>query len=942
MLDAASLEAIAQEARNCFLNEDAPEYIEMLVNGLEELTIAFTASQEDTDLNSTYKELGRAAHSLKGGAGMAQMTAIQQLSHKLEDLFEALEQERIQDKDIALEFITNAVEKLEYLIELANTGESEDVSLEASKEIIGALEEYLSTLESFEDSLKLDNTSLDFIYTALAVDLEECIKRLETLISPSTTFEDLNKALMIFEEECSLLGQALGLPWLEECINVSKQVKELGKIPIHELAKITITEIRQLVIKFIDSQIGESPKVSDALLKLLPQSSSQESIGVTLQTSTSLDENISQNQEGQNLATQSQNSNYLRITIHRLNNMSNTVGELLINHERLLLSDNQLKQASINLKNKARQLNPLREEIEYFYDKFSIRNLILSDSDENKSEKFDPILMDNYTELHSTLQNFQELMMQVHEISEDIDFVSRELQETMAQMRQSLDTLDEDLTQSRLVPFGSVARYYVKPIEGYNRQYHKSVQLVIEGENVLVDQAVLEQLRNPFTHTIRNAFDHGIELPQEREALGKPMTGSIILAAVVKSNQVVITIADDGRGINLKKVYQKAINVGLCPKTSSFESLSQDQILDFIFTPGFSTADKVGNLSGRGRGMDIVKLEIEKLGGNIKVDTTPGLGTKFTIRIPLSLNIFSLLLVRCQQQVLAIPSEDIARIISLVEFPLENTSPPTIIWDDKSTPVIPLDQLLPYYVKGIFDQSSNFGNRHIGLVLKVNGKHLVVTVDSIVGEKELVVKPFDNTVPVPPYIGGCTILGSGQVVPILVPDYFEELLGDGVSLVEAGIKGNTTDISSAQSSTSQSSTSQSSQKKPISTEGISILAIDDSIAVRRTLNRVLTQSGYQVVQAKDGKEAWDILTQSNLHFDLAISDLEMPVMDGFALLKLIRSHQSWQDLPVIILTSRETQLHREKAMTLGANAYMTKPFHPIGILDTISSLLDNQ
>jgi len=887
MLDAASLEAIAQEARNSFLYEDAPECVAMLTTGIEKLRLEYKKPTEAKNLTKIYKDLGRAAHSIKGGAGMANISALNQLAHKLEDLFEALEQERVQDKPMAIELLSLGIEEVENLINAACNGLPEDGV--NTQELIIALEEFLKTLETAPDTPNLLGDSTEFVTTAISVDLKACINQLNNLLTKPTPEKALSEGLIIFEEECSLLGQALNLSWLEEFGSLLKQARELNKTSGSELVKIAVEEASNLSSQFLAN--SENPQISEKLTNLLPSSVKPLETPPPEETKP---------KETQDFSTPNVSQN-VRIPLERVNRMSETVGELLINYERLLVYEHQLRQASQNLRKNGKQLPPLQEQIQSFYDGLTITD--------QYSEEFDPLEFDRYSAVHTSLQQFQELMVRVMEIREDIDLMRREFKETLVEVRQYLDHLHQDVIQSRLVTFGSVAASYVQPVEKLNQQHRKLTKLVIEGENVLIDQAAIEQLRTPFTHLIRNAFDHGIETPKQRIEAGKPETGIIKLAATISSNQVIITITDDGRGINFKKVYDKALSLNLCPPTTTFEQLKKEEIIEFIFLPGFSTATTVSALSGRGMGLDIVRLQVERLRGTLTIDSTFGQGTSFIIRIPLSLNILPLLLFRCQQQNFAIPSANIRTIISLIEFPAENYH---ILWQNLLIPYRNLAALLPYHQSGIFDPS--LPNPKIGLVLTTKGKNLVVGIDKILTEKELVVKPFDDTVPVPPYLAGCTVLGTGEVVPVLVPDFLDELLSFNQPKLAR-------------------------KEQPIINETPSILVIDDSIAVRRTLNRILTQSGFTVVQCRDGKEAWTVLNQGNHHFNLAICDLEMPELDGFSLLKMIRSQAIFQDLPVIILTSRDNDLHREKAKELGANGYFTKPFHPVSFLEAIQSFV---
>jgi type IV pili sensor histidine kinase/response regulator len=907
MLDAASLAAIAQEVRNCFLYEESPEYLKTLTQGIEQLDNYFKTGKSAEKLTDIYIELGRAAHSIKGGAGMAEMPTVAKLAHKIEDVFEALEQNRVPHRQTALQLLTLAVEELENLINLEVNGQREGDET-ASLELIAALEEFLQTVEDADEPGEIGFTSNDFIQTALSVDLDACLNRVEQILADSAaaTPKNISQALKVLGEECTFLGQALSCFWLVDIAREIANLQEANKIEVSELAEIAIAEIKHLRTQFLQSQAQEDLTFSEAFSQLLPEQ----------KTETTFEEKEAKQQ----LQPTQPSSPNLRIPIERITRMSDTVGELLIYHQRLQLYENQLKQASLNLKKRTQALFPLKEQVEDIYDRLTItenQEIALNRSQKHSDlGEFDALEFDKYTQVHTTLQSLTELMVQVQEVREDVDLLSREFTETLLTMRQSLDNLDRDLTQIRLVPFATLAGSFINPIKKLTKRYNKSVELVIEGEQVLIDQAIVEKLRTPFNHIIHNAFDHGIESPEARKKAGKPTTGQIKLSAKVQANHLVITIADDGHGININKVYQKATSLGLFPQNISRTQLSKEQILDLIFSPGFSTAQTISDLSGRGMGMDIVRAEIEKLRGTIKVKTETGKGTQVTLRIPLALNIIPLLLVRCQQQKLAIPSDNVLGIIRLADYPIKNDK---VLWQKELIPLYPLFKILPYNSAGVFDYSPDIPHPNIGLLLKISGEKIFLAVDAIADEKELVVKGFDDTVKIPAYVAGCTVLGTGEVVPILVPDYLKQLLTTW--------ERKPVDID-ARPETAKSS------------EGASILVIDDSIAIRRTLNRILTQAGYQVVPCRDGKEAWNVLQTANQNFDLAICDLEMPGLDGYKVLQLIRFSDTWQDLPVIMLTSRENDLHRQKAMNLGANAYMTKPFHPVAMLETVKDKLN--
>ncbi|MBD2308265.1 response regulator [Chroococcidiopsis sp. FACHB-1243] len=853
VLDAASLEAITQEIRTCFLYEDAPDQLSVLEQGIRQLQ----ATDPEVNLSGLYSTMLRAAHSLKGGAGIAQFTTLSRLSHHLEDLLQALQHERVEQQELAYELISLSIEQIGSLI-------------------------------------------------VTAIGNPEGVDRLEatTLLPTTTAIENFLQSLPpITRTEPT--GEEFSLP-NSQTFNPSAPHPPT------------------------DSQLlNDSLAIASGIRSL-----------------------------------------NLKIPVSRLERIDNTIGELFISYERLSLYQEQLHQVDLTLKQRAAQLNPLSEDMQALYNQlaalgrksrgkraegaegteelrgrgvegqFKIQNSKLIPNSEFRQPKAKRSVIPNSeyssrTTHHALLnyqlptsnsfQELQELIVQVQEARADVEFISLEMREALVELRQQLDDLRGDLTESRLVKFGSLANQFAAAHQSFSQRYGKSVQLTIEGRETTIDRAILEQLKIPLLHLFRNAFDHGIESSSERQASGKSPIARMSLIAVTEGNQLIITLADDGRGIDLTAVRQRAEALGLCDSTAV---LSSEQILEFLFRSGFSTSTTVTTLSGRGLGLDIVRLQVERLRGTIGVETTAGQGTKFSISIPMSLNILPLLLCKCQQQTLAFPASQVKEVIVLSEYATGLQHGSTIAWRNLPARLYYLPQFLPYQWRRGAITSLSFANateldQRLGIVLEIEAETVVLAVDQMLGERELVLKPFDATVKVPNYLLGCTVLGTGEIVPVLSPDRFQELLSQ-FSVAPATIR---------QESSRQETFSATTEEIP------KILIVDDAIAFRRILERILTAAGYKVVQCRDGQEALEKLSSSEERFDLAISDLEMPRVDGLSLLREIRASSQWQKLPVIVLTSRENQWHRQTAFGLGATEYFTKPFCTDDLLQAIANLL---
>ncbi|NHC38225.1 hybrid sensor histidine kinase/response regulator [Scytonema millei] len=853
VLDAASLEAITQEIRTCFLYEDAPDQLSVLEQGIRQLQ----ATDPEVNLSGLYSTMLRAAHSLKGGAGIAQFTTLSRLSHHLEDLLQALQHERVEQQELAYELISLSIEQIGSLI-------------------------------------------------VTAIGNPEGVDRLEatTLLPTTTAIENF-----------------------------------LQSLPPSPRAEVTGEEFLLSNSQSFNPSAPHPPTDSQLLNDSLAIASGIRSLN-------------------------------LKIPVSRLERIDNTIGELFISYERLSLYQEQLHQVDLTLKQRAAQLNPLSEDMQALYNQLAalgrksreqgagsreqgaVNNPLhptphtphptphtLHPTPHTLSTTSHQPLATSHSQLttydlrlttyqiptSNSLQELQELIVQVQEARADVEFISLEMREALVELRQQLDDLRGDLTESRLVKFGSLANQFAAAQQSFSQRYGKSVQLTIEGRETTIDRAILEQLKIPLLHLFRNAFDHGIESASERQGSGKSPIARMSLIAVTEGNQLIITLADDGRGIDLTAVRQRAEALGLCDSNAV---LSSEQILEFLFRSGFSTSTTVTTLSGRGLGLDIVRLQVERLRGTIGVETTAGQGTKFSISIPMSLNILPLLLCKCQQQTLAVPASQVKEVIVLSEYETGLQHGSTIAWRNLPARLYYLPQFLPYQWRRGAITSSSFANateldQRLGLVLEIEAETVVLAVDQMLGERELVLKPFDATVKVPNYLLGCTVLGTGEIVPVLSPDRFQELLSQ-FSVAPATIR---------QESSRQETFSATTEDIP------KILIVDDAIAFRRILERILTAAGYKVVQCRDGQEALEKLSSSEERFDLAISDLEMPRVDGLSLLREIRASSQWQKLPVIVLTSRENQWHRQTAFGLGATEYFTKPFCTDDLLQAIANLL---
>ncbi len=911
--DPALLESITQEARQCFLEEDAPGYLQTLEQSLQQILSAQTPD---------YKAMMRAAHSIKGGAGVAQLPALSKLAHKLEDLLECLADRTLQPNHPQVrELLQRGIEELAYLFSQVTM--TDEVT--ADPELLLALDRFHSSTkgsggaggqESGGAGGQVASGKAKLIRMALETDLEGCLQTIATLLQSNATPAQLVKGLRNFADECTLLGEAFSLAWLIIVVDplVDSAITSLTAPDLIALGQETIAQVRQQRSQYLrtedEGQKTETAgKAEDEGQRTKDEGQRTKDEGRKLPDTSFIpptkDEVLSL--DSPNFAP-----SQLRIPLHRLEQMGSAVEELLIHHERLTLQQHQLKQASQTLRRLVEQAKPVRDQVQFLYNEVSTGTTAMTASSSDNPE-FDSLEMDRYTTLHTSLQAFEELITQIQEARVDIDLVGRELGQDLGQVRLDLDQLYDNVTKSRLVSFRAYAQRFLPQVRRLSQRFGKPTDLTIAGD-LLVDRVLLEQLQTPLTHLLNNAIDHGIESADDRFIFAKPTTAQIELSARTEGTEVVITCQDDGRGIDLAIVYQRAVQRGLCSPKVPMNQLRRDDILDFIFQPGFSTASTVSDVSGRGVGLDIVRTQVRQLRGQVRVDTRPGQGTTFTIRLPLSLNLVSLVLCQAQQRTVAIPTDSILEILpyadlmTMVGIPSGDQPPNSIVWHGQRIPLMPLMALLPYHNLAVPAIAPR-----VAMILRGPETAIAVTIDTIIDERQLILKSFDDTLPVPPYIAGCTILGTGEAVPVLLPQYFKPLL-----------------------ITFQSAPSLST---PTIHSDRTILIAEDSTGARRSLERILSQAGFAVIPCRDGQEALEELQQRQDGVDLVISDVEMPRLDGFDLLQRIRTHAHWHSLPVVMLTSRTGDRHRQKAISLGASGYLGKPITPNELLTSLATLI---
>lgn len=558
----------------------------------------------------------------------------------------------------------------------------------------------------------------------------------------------------------------------------------------------------------------------------------------------------------------------------------------------------------------------------------------------------DHLEMDRYSEIHLFLQELMEKIVQVQELTEDLDLKLEDTQRKARNLTRTSHILQDQVTQVRMRPFSDLVKGFPRAIREMELRYGKQVQLKISGSTTLIDRTILEALKDPLVHLLRNAFDHGIEKPDERLKKGKAPLGTIELSAAYRGNQTVITLSDDGSGINFEKIRLAAFEMGL--EESMLVKATEKELLDLIFEPGFTTASAVSDLSGRGVGMDIVRTQVQQIRGQINIDTVPGKGTTFVISVPFTLSVVRVLLLETGGIMFAIPSNAVEEmLIASEDMVLTSTGVKYLHWDDSMIPFYALREWLHFsrpYEKPQTDAVPKI-NQPVVLIMSQGNERIALEMESYWGEQEVSIRTIEGPIKLPSGFTGCTITGDGRVVPLVDATGLLRIIEQGRSGKEAALSWTESEMRTTTSTHQQweeghklDSVDRQASSYATASFKATVMVVDDSINIRRFLALTLEKAGYRVQQAKDGQEALELL-KKGLPIAAVICDIEMPRLDGYGFLAHVKSEPLFRSLPVMMLTSRSGDKHRQIAFNLGAIAYLTKPFQAQELLQTLESVI---
>lgn len=611
----------------------------------------------------------------------------------------------------------------------------------------------------------------------------------------------------------------------------------------------------------------------------------------------------------------------IRVSYGRLERLMNLVGELVIGRGRLEQRLGVLAQLSQQvLAFKSRLVDSVQsfsDKHTFTYQEAPTRSSTLANQSFPSLGDFGDLELDKYDDFNILARRIGEVTADITESMSQLDGSIQRAHDEMSHLQHLTLVMRDEIARARMVPIGTPFTRFRRAVREVARASNKEVSLLTSGEQTEVDTGIVERLVDPLVHLVRNAVYHGIEPAADRIAKGKAAVGTIYLHAAHRGNSIIIEVEDDGAGLDFRKIRAKAEAIGLA-QSRDIQAMSDTDVLQLIFMPGFSTADTVGDQAGRGVGLDVVKRVIEDMNGHIDVESELGIGTKFTLNLPLTLLIATALLVRVGTEKYAIP------LLSIQEVTLPT---PSSVREEGNRTLLQINEqrIELHSLRHVLRRESGVVDSTLPVVIvRTAGATVGLVVDELLGRQEIVIKPLGPLKPLESsYFSGATIDPEGRVVLIIDPN----------RLMAKELKKSPADTIFLQS-TPLSEPPEHLSNEP---QAARLLLIDDSLSIRKFVGRMLESAGYLFDTAVDGEDG--LRKASTTMYRMILTDLEMPKLNGFEVIQVLRSRPETRHTPVVVMTTRARDKHRQMALNLGANSYIAKPVEERMLLQEVARWL---
>lgn len=623
----------------------------------------------------------------------------------------------------------------------------------------------------------------------------------------------------------------------------------------------------------------------------------------------------------QTVSPAKESTQFLRVPLDRIDSLVGLVGEMIVNRSSFAQRLTEMEQRIEDMQTALSRFRTVAHDVETRYSVEALRsgtrgtggartNTPLAPS--SKSDSLDSLEFDRYTEFHLLARTLSESTNDVAVITSEFRNLHGDFDSLLGRQQRLTRDAQDNLMHIRMVPVSNIVNRLDRTVRSVSNKLGKKVDLVVKGEGTELDKTVLEEITDPLLHLIRNALDHGVESPEARAAAGKPEKATLQIEALNQGTQVTIRVSDDGGGLDLAKIRNLAVNRGMIKED---QELSQEELRSLIFLPGFSTADKLTDVSGRGVGMDVVREAVQRLKGSIAVESELGQGSTFTVHLPTTLAVSRALLIESNGQEFAIPMQAIQQIIRLDPANVSVVgSQPIVNLGDRT---VQLKEMANHLQLRSEDKAA-FEQVRPMLLVRTGDDEMAITVDDVIGGQDIVVKTLGDHLASVPGLIGATVAGDGTVIPILDPS---DLVGQQIAKRAATSFANSSEVATVD-------------------RRRTAMVIDDSISVRRVTTNLLRSSGWDVLAGKDGVDALEVLETAETPPEVFLCDMEMPRMDGIELIGRLRNQEEFRNTPIVMVTSRAGEKHRKMAADAGADEHVVKPFNDDQLIDLITRLVN--
>jgi chemosensory pili system protein ChpA (sensor histidine kinase/response regulator) len=891
----------------------------------------------DTGNSLEIQSLQRDLHTLKGGARMAEVQPLGDLGHELETLYEALALDRLPVQPVLFDLLHRCHDRLAEMVDQLGAGQP----LTGGDDLIAALHDYLRDPGAFT----LPDASAEPAPAPVPSQPAEADAAPDTVLPDEVDLEILDVFLEEAEELCEIIDGCL-VSWRDH--PESRDFSDDLKRALHTLkggARLSgLNELGEMSHRFetlmhnLESQrrdpdendfqamTVEFDALNERLVELRRAAAAQPLPAQPPATRETRPEASAQpGVKREERRPQSQPQEMVRVGADVLEALVNLAGETSINRGRV---EQSISEFGFNIGEMGSTVVRLYEQLRRLDAETEAQIMSNYQKGVDSGEidgRFDPLEMDQYSELHQITKQLSESASDLLDLKNTLLDRTRDTETLLLQQQRINTDLQEKLMRTRMVPFSRLVPRLRRIVRQVSGEVGKRVAFDVINPEGELDRTLMERVVAPLEHMLRNAVDHGIEDPEQRRGAGKEESGHVSLELSREGGEVVITLADDGKGIDTDAVRRKAIERGLMAENTP---LPDHEVQQFIFHAGFSTASQVTQLSGRGVGMDVVASEIKQLGGSVTIDSRAGQGTRFVVRLPFTLAMNRALMVRVGEDAYAIPLNQIEGIVRVSPYELSD------YFQARQEGGLPAYRYagqeydLHYLGRFVHDVAQPHLDNHSQpmpvLLIRSADHSVALVVDNLIGSREVVVKSVGPQLASVAGISGATILGDGAVVIIL----------DIHSLIRAAQAQQAALPQAPEALPAEPETPDYGDERRVAPL---VMVVDDSVTVRKVTGRLLERSGFEVITAKDGIDAIATLEE---HTPAAmLLDIEMPRMDGFEVATHVRHDERLKDVPIIMITSRTGEKHRERAFDIGVNCYLGKPFQESELLVTLRELL---